>query len=108
MPIDTRAERLALVIALALPSVTSLALMILAPGRVAPGTYVVVVALLLGSATIALNTWKAAQATGSIGQLIYETNEGIKADNNAARGRIAAMMVLSAATTAIIVATWLS
>jgi hypothetical protein len=122
MTVDNRVERLALVIALGLPSVTSLALMILAPGRVAAGTYVVVVALLLGSATVALNTWKAAQATGSVGQLIYETNEDIhsetsrtraqgwtrKDDNRAAWNRIATMMVLSAATTALIAATWLS
>ena len=83
---------------------------------------VVVLALLLGAATVAVNTWKAAQATGSIGQLIYETNTGrrpdggrtrwdrwvSKYDQSAARGRVGAMMVLSAATTAIIVAAWLS
>jgi|SRR4051794_32836586 hypothetical protein len=121
MNIDTRLEKLALTMTLALPCVTSLILMIWVPGKVAPATYVVVVALLLGTATVALNTWKAAQATGSLGQLIYETNTGIrhdgrtrwdrwsrKYDRSASRGRVAAMMMLSAATTAIIVATWLS
>jgi hypothetical protein len=122
MSTDTRLERLTLTIAIACPCVTSFVLMIWAPGRVAPATYVVVVALLLGTATVALNTWKAAQATGSVGQLIYETNTSApldasrtrwdrwnrKYDRSAARGRIAAMMMLSAATTAIILATWLS
>ena len=122
MSIDTRLERLTLKTAIAVPCITSFALMIWAPGRVAPATYVVVVALLLGTTTVALNTWKAAQSTGSVGQLIYETNTGApfdagrtrwdrwtrKYDRSAARGRIAAMMMLSAATTAIIVATWLS
>jgi hypothetical protein len=122
MTIDTRLEKRALAIALALPCATSIALMVFAPRGVAPATYVVVVALLLGTATVALNTWKSAQATGSVGQLIYEVNTGArpaasrtrwerwerKYDHSAARGRIAAMMMLGAATTAIIVATWLS
>jgi len=122
MIIDTRAERRALTIALGLPCATSVGLMTLAPGHVAPGTYAVVVALLLGSVIVAVSTWKAAQATGSIGQLIYETNTTLgpdggrtrwdrwstKYDRSAARGRVGAMMVLSAATTAIIVAAWLS
>lgn len=122
MIIDTRAERWALTLALGLPCVTSVALMTLAPGHVAPVTYGVVVALLAGSATVAVNTWKAAQATGSIGQLLYETNTGLrpgpgrtrwdrwtsKYDQSAARGRVSAMMVLSVATTAIILAAWLS
>lgn len=122
MIIDTRAERWALTVALGLPCATSIALMTLAPGHVAPLTYGVVVALLVGSATVAVNTWKAAQATGSIGQLLYETNTGLrpdpgrtrwdrwtnKYDQSAARGRVSAMIVLSAATTAIILAAWLS
>jgi len=122
MTFDTRLEKLALTVALGTPCVTSVALMILAPRGVAPVTYVVVVALLLGTATVALNTWKAAQATGSVGQLIYQTDTGagLAADRtrwdrwtrdtarSAVRSRIAAMMVLSASTTAAIVATWLS
>jgi hypothetical protein len=122
MTSDTRLERMTLTMTLALPCVTSLALMIWAPRNVAPATYVVVVALLLGAATVVMSTWKAAHATGSMGQLIYETNTGArpetgrtrwdrwerKYDRSAARGRIAAMIVLSAATTAIIVGTWLS
>jgi hypothetical protein len=121
MNFDTRLEKLALKLALGLPCVTSIGLMLGAPRGVAPATYVVVVALLLGTATVALNTWKSAKATGSIGQLIYETNAGVgpdagrsrwerwtrKYDRSAARGRIAAMLALSAATTALIVATWL-
>ena len=121
MTFDTRLERLALTVALALPCVTSLVLMVLAPGNAAPVTYVVVVALLLGSATVALNAWKAAHATGGVGRLIYETNTGAPAagftgwnrgmrtdDRSTSQVRVAAMLVLSAGTTAIIVATWLS
>jgi hypothetical protein len=122
MTFDTRLERLAVTVALALPCVTSIVLMILAPGNAAPVTYVVVVALLLGSATVALNAWTAAHATGGIGQLIYETNTvgaseaGITRwtrgtgtdDRSTSQVRVAAMLMLSAGTTAIIVATWLS
>jgi hypothetical protein len=122
MTIDRRLEKLALALSLGLPCLTSIVLMIWAPGRVAPATYAVAVTLLLGTTTVALNTWKNAQATGSVGQLIYETNTDPRPeagrtrwdrwtrgyDKSAARGRIAAMTVLSATTTAIIVATWLS
>src|SRR4029450_4756861 len=85
MTIDKRAEQLALTIALGLPCATAIALMMLAPGRVAPGAYVVVVALLLGLVSVAVNTWRAAQASGSIGQLIYETNTGLRPDGGRTR-----------------------
>jgi len=118
-----RLEKLALAIALGLPCGASLAMMVSVPGRVSTTTYTVAVSLLLGTTIVALNTWKSAQPTGSVARLIYETDTGRgddarattrwerwtrRYDRSAARGRIVAMMLLSAATTGLIVATWLS
>jgi len=122
MTLDPRLEKITLGFALGLPCLTSLALMFWAPGTISPGTYAIVVSLLLGTATVALNTWKSAQATGSMGQLIYEVNTAAaptraqtrwnrwahRYDGSAARGRVVAVMMLSVATTAVIVATWLA
>jgi hypothetical protein len=106
---DTRLEKITLAFSLVLPCVASLALMLWAPGRITPTTYVMAASFALGTTTVALNTWKSSRATGSIGQLLYETNAGIRpdADENR-RYEILAMMVPSAITTATIVAAWLS
>ena len=108
MTVDTRLEKYTLAFALGLPCVASLWLMIFAPGRVSPTTFAVVVTLLLGTATVALNTWKSAQATGSVGQLIYETNTGRRAETTRSWGLVVSLLVLSAVTTGVIVTTWLS
>ena len=108
MTIDTRLEKITLAFALGLPCAASLFLMFVAPGAVSRTTYAVVVALLLGTATVGLNTWKSAQATGSVGQLIYETNSGKRASYAPSARRMATMVIVSVATTAIIVTTWLS
>ncbi len=109
MTLDTRLEKTTLAFALVLPAAASVALMLFAPGGVSTTTYAVVVALLLGTATVALNTWKSAQPTSSVGQLIYETNTGSSiATHASSTTRIITMLALSAVTTAAIVATWLS
>jgi hypothetical protein len=107
MTIDSRVEKLTLVFALGLPCLASLGLMFWMPGRVSPTTYAVVVSLLLGSTAVGLNTWKAAQATGSMGQLLYETNTGHTQLRRTGLS-VATMVILSAVSTALIVATWLS
>jgi hypothetical protein len=109
MTLDTRLEKIALAFALALPGAAALTLMLFAPRGVSTTTYVVVVALLLGTATVALNTWKSAQPTSSVGQLLYETNTGTPIVAHASSTtRIVTMLALSAVTTAVILATWLS
>jgi hypothetical protein len=109
MTLDTRLEKITLAFALVLPCAASLMLMSFAPGAVSATTYAVVVALLLGTATVALNTWKSAQPTPSVGQLLYETNTGAPIVMHASSAtRIVTMLALSAVTTTAIVAVWLS
>ncbi len=109
MTLDTRLEKITLAFALVLPCAASLTLMLFAPGAVSSTTYAVVVALLLGTATVVLNTWKSAQPTPSVGQLLYETNTGVAVVAHvSSTARIITMLTLSAVTTAAIVATWLS
>src|SRR4029078_2994708 len=73
----TRLDRATVGVALGLPCLTSLIMMMWAPGVVTPTNYAVVVALLLATAAIALNSWKSAQGTGSMGQLLYETESPV-------------------------------
>jgi len=108
MPFDTRLEKITLGFALGVPSMASLLLMFVAPGRVSATTYVAAVVLLVGTGIVALRTWNGAQATGSVGQLIYETNTSKPIDHAPSIRRIVVMLVLSAVTTAAMVATWLS
>lgn len=107
MPMNTRLEKIILGFALGLPGAVALALMFLAPGSVSTATYGAVVALLLGTATVALHTWKSAQATGSVGQLLYETNTGQHIESTTSPRRTVILVVLSLVTTAVIIATWL-
>jgi hypothetical protein len=109
----TRLDRATVGVALGLPCLTSLIMMMWAPGVVTPTTYAVVVALLLATAAIVLNSWKSAQGTGSMGQLLYET-EGAVADQRASRSaRLVStrsamtLMGVSLATSAAIVLVWL-
>ena len=117
-----RLDRVTLGVTLGLPCVTSLVLMLWAPGAITSSSYAVVVALLLAAAAIVINTWNNAQATGSLGQLLYETDAVAgspaaaqtrwdrwiaRADETAAQGRRQALLVLSLAVTGAIVAAWL-
>jgi hypothetical protein len=108
MMIDARLEKLTLSFALGLPCAASVALMIWAPGRLAPATYAVLLTLVLGAAAVAFNTWRSAQATGSVGQLIYETNNGRRIEASKSWGLMVSVIAASAATTALLVTTWLS
>ena len=106
--VDSRLEKFTASFALGMPCAASLALMILAPGRVEAGTYVALLALMLGGAAVAFNTWRSAQATGSVGQLILETDSGRRAVRTKSWSLIVSMMLVSAAMTALLVRTWLS
>jgi hypothetical protein len=70
------------------------------------------VALLLATAAIALNTWKSAQGTGSMGQLLYETESPVT-DQRKRRSSLVStrsamtLMGVSLATSAAIVLVWL-
>jgi hypothetical protein len=108
MTVDSRLEKLTLAFALGLPCIASIALMTWAPGRLALTTYAALVTLLVGMVTVALHTWKSAQATGSVGQLIYETNTGRPAEVARSWGLVVSMVVVSAASTALLVTMWLS
>jgi len=108
----TRLDRATVGVALGLPCLTSLIMMLWAPGVVTPTTYAVVVALLLATAAIALNTWKSAQGTGSMGQLLYETETPVP-DQRKRRSSLVStrsamtLMGVSLATSAAIVLVWL-
>ena len=123
MTADTRFEKVTVTFALGLPCITSIGLMMWVPGTVSRSTYVLAAALLVAIAAVTIRTWKSAQATGSVGQLIYETNsEGAansasatrwerwvrRYDRSASMGRGVAVLLLGAAATAIIVTAWLS
>ena len=71
-------ERPMLSAALGLPFITSLGLMFWAPGVISPTTYAVVASLLIATAAIVINTWKGAQGTGSVGQLLYDTERPLR------------------------------
>lgn len=110
----TRLDRATVGLALGLPCITSLIMMMWAPGVVTPTTYAVVAALLLATAAIALNSWKSAQGTGSMGQLLYETEGAAVPDPGARRAsRLVStrsamtLMGVSLATSAAIVLVWL-
>jgi hypothetical protein len=108
----TRLDRATVAVALGLPCITSLVLMIWAPGVVAPTTYAVVASLLLATAAIAISSWKSAQGTSSMGQLLYET-ETEAPDRWRKRYDTASMRVpltviaVSLVTSAAIVIVWL-
>jgi hypothetical protein len=121
----TRFERPMVAIAIGLPCMTSLVLMFWAPGAINPTTYAVVASLLVAMAAIVINTWKSAQGTGSLGQLLYETERIVvvpasagaqtrwdkwsrRYDRSAARGHGQALLVLSVAVTALIGWSWLT
>jgi hypothetical protein len=108
MTIDSRLEKITLSFALSLPCVASLALMFMAPGSVSATTYAVVVALLLGTVIVGVHTWQSAQATSSVGQLIYETNTNKGTVYAPSAKRLVTILSVSAVMTALIVATWLS
>jgi hypothetical protein len=106
--VDSRVEHVTASFALGMPCAVSVALMIWAPGRVEAGTYVALVALVLGGAAVSINTWRAAQPTGSIGQLIHEMDSGRRDIRTKSLSLIVSMLVVSAAMTALLVRTWLS
>lgn len=108
----TRLDRATVAVALGLPCITSLVLMIWAPGVVTPTTYAVVASLLLATAAIAISTWKSAQGTGSMGQLLYETETGApdrwrKRYDTTSMRRPLTLVGVSVATSAAIVFAWL-
>jgi hypothetical protein len=117
-----RLDRITLALALALPCLTSLVLMIWAPAALTTSAFAVTGVMLVATAAIVINTWKNAQATGSVGQLIYETNtagETVRArrsrwdrwvtrsDETAAQGRRQAVLGFGVAVSAGIAAAWL-
>jgi hypothetical protein len=119
----SRFDNVVLGLALGLPCVTSLWLMIWAPGAITSSTYAVAATLLLATAAIVINTWRNAQATGSVGQLLFEVDtEGVahrrvtnrwerwlkRYDRSAARGRTLALLALSLASSSALVTAWLA
>lgn len=117
-----RLDRITLALALALPCLTSLVLMIWAPGAITPSAFAVTAFMLLATAAIVINTWTNAQATGSMGQLIYETNTAgqavrqkrsrwdrwvARADETAAQGRRQAVLGFGVAVSVAIASSWL-
>jgi hypothetical protein len=122
-------NRIIVTIALLLPCVASLWLLTRS-GSTVPATTVGLVALLIATAIIGFNSWKNGQPTGSIGQLIHETDvEPLPSPNarpaldptNARRwdawrvrgealaytGRVRALLALSVVATAALLYVWL-
>lgn len=114
-------HRITLAAALVLPCI---ALLTVLPVPGISSTYAMFAALLIATAAIGFNTWKNGQATGSLGQLIYETettplttaavrvHESTSASRWAAwqnrgdalaqTGRVRALLALSLATTGVL------
>ena len=105
--------------ALLLPCITLLGLTYAVPGDVPGSTYAAIWMLALGTAFVAMNTWRNAQPKTSFRQETYETNHPAfavantswdrwieKADRSAAHGRMMAVFALSVAVTGIIVGAW--
>ncbi len=64
-------------IALACPAVLSL-WMLTVPGQMSTSTYAAVTALLIGVMAVTLNSARNAGPTGSLGQLLYETEHPVR------------------------------
>ena len=69
----TMRNRMTLAVALLLP-VTTWLWLIAVPGAVGSSTYAMFAALVIAMTVIGLTTWKNSQATGSMGQLLHETD----------------------------------
>lgn len=69
----TTRNRTTLAVAFLLPCAVSLGMMAMS-GTMASSTYAMVAALLTATAAIGLTTWKNGQASGSMGQLLHETD----------------------------------
>ena len=119
----TRVDASTLAAALGLPCLTSLALMFWAPSAMSPTTFAIVATLFLATGAIVINTFRNAQGTGSIGQLLYQTDTATTAappqrsrwerwvkryDKSAALGRRQAILALSVSVTLVIVWAWLT
>jgi hypothetical protein len=123
-------NRIIVAIALLLPSAVSLWLLTRSATAVT-ATDAGLVALLIATALIGLNTWKNGQPTGSIGQLIHETDVAPSYSANARRaldltnarrwdawytrgesvaytGRVRALLALSVVATAALLYVWLA
>lgn len=115
-------HRITLAAALVLPCI---ALLTVLPVPGISSTYAMLAALLIATVAIGFNTWRNGQATGSMGQLIYETettsltpaavrvvHESTSASRWAAwqnrgdalaqTGRVRALLALSLATTGVL------
>jgi hypothetical protein len=114
----TRLDRVTVGVALGLPCLTSLFLMFWAPGAITPTTYALTVTLVLATSAIIINTWRSAQGTGSMGQLLHETEvEPAVASTARARGTrwlrrydhsaARALLALSLSVTLVMVWVWL-
>ena len=120
----TRVDASTLAAALGLPCLTSLALMFWAPSAMSPTTFAIVATLFVATGAIVINTFRNAQGTGSIGQLLYETDTATttaappqrtrwerwvkRYDKSAALGRRQAVLALSVSVTLVIVWAWLT
>jgi len=121
----SRVDASTLAAALGLPCLTSLALMFWAPSAMSPTTFAIVATLFVATGAIVINTFRNAQGTGSIGQLLYETDTATTAappppqrtrwdrwvkryDKSAALGRRQAVLALSVSVTLVIVWAWLT
>jgi ABC-type Na+ efflux pump permease subunit len=71
-------NRITVAIALLLPCAATLWLLT-RPTAAIPVTYAALAALAVAIAFIGFKTWKSGQSTGSVGQLIYETEREIDA-----------------------------
>lgn len=69
----TTQNRTTLAVAFLLPCAVSLGMMAMS-GTMGTSTYAMLAALLTATAAIGLMTWKNGQATGSVGQLLHETD----------------------------------
>lgn len=114
----TKRNRTTLAVALLLPVTTWLWLLAV-PGAVGSSTYAMFAAIVIAMAVIGLTTWKNSQATGSMGQLLHETDLSphavpivtestnasrwqswqIRGDALAETGRVRALLGLSVALT---------
>jgi hypothetical protein len=117
-------NRIILSVALLLPCTASLWLLTV-PGTMGPSTYAVLAGLIIATAAIGLNSWKNSQPTGSMGQLIHETDMTPRAitvpeatsasrwdawqrrgDALAQTGRVRALLALSVAVTGTLFYAW--
>jgi len=83
MTLFTHEGRLIVASAMLVPAMVSLWLMAV-PGIVTPSTYATIAALMLALAAIVLNTYKSAQAPGSMGHVLYQTELATASSGRAA------------------------